>query len=191
MPYFIAALAIIAVGVGTLIVDHFRGGASAFGAAVLARAQSDLGVSQTGDPGRVLQMVGNYGYSQIVDWCAAAVGTWILEAASTTGTTPPIPGSASALQTAAQFQDPNNARVGWYSAATLAGNPGLMRPGMVAFWTRGAAGSGEGHTGVVATADGSGNWTSIEGNAGTTGGVVTTENHNLSSTAFLGMGYFT
>jgi hypothetical protein len=186
MPFFLAALAIIAIGAGVLGYEHFR----SFGGRVLDKAKRDLGVSQTGNPGRVLQMVGNYGYSSIVEWCAAAVGTWIREAAVDAGITPPVAGSASALNTASQFQDASNPRVGWYSASQLVANPSLISPGMIAFWHRGDPSSYEGHTGVVATADGVGGWTSIEGNAGPTGGVVATESHDLSSPNFIGMGFF-
>lgn len=53
MPFFIAAAALVVIGAGTLVYEHF---VKSFGSRVVARAQSDLGVSNTGDPGRVLQI---------------------------------------------------------------------------------------------------------------------------------------
>lgn len=184
---------------------------SVFGAAVLADARADLGVSETNNSARVMQYLANYGFTTPVNWCAAAVGTWIREAAKSISASSnlnikaPIPGSASARSTGDQFNDATNPKVGWWSASELQSNPNLVMPGMVVVWSRGAASSHLGHIGIVSSVNPSfsngttrsGNPTdsnydfkSVEGNSGPTGGVVGEWPHSVDSVSLVGMGYF-
>lgn len=185
----------VALGLGGLVLGGFAisrlmKSGSRFGDATLAQAQADLGVTQSGDPARVLQMLSTYGISSMANWCAAAVGTWIQQAAAAADVAPPVPGSAGAKNTMEQFQDASHPAVGWIDAAELDQRPGLVQPGMVVVWQRGPAGSWMGHIGIVSENLGGGSFKSVEGNAGPTGGAVVESTHDLSSPALLGMGYF-
>jgi len=184
-------VALVAAGVvGGYALWRFLQGPS-FGSVALAQAKEDLGVTQSGDPSRVLQMLQTYGITSMANWCAAAVGTWIHQAAAAKSVAPPIAGSAGAKNTMEQLQDPSNPEVGWLDVAQIrAANGSNIEPGMVVIWQRGPAGSWMGHIGIVSANLGGGNFKSVEGNAGATGGAVVESTHAISSTALLGMGYF-
>jgi hypothetical protein len=183
-----AALALGGLVLGGFALSRLLSSGSRFGDVALSQARSDLGVTQSGDPSRVLQMLSTYGINSMANWCAAAVGTWIKQAAAVDSVAPPIPGSAGAKNTMEQFQDPGNSAVGWIDVADL--TPGQIQPGMVVVWQRGPAGSWMGHIGIVSDNLGGGSFKSVEGNGGPTGGAVVESTHDLSSTALLGMGYF-
>lgn len=156
---------------------------------VLKRARADLGITAANHPARVAQMLANFGIYTSEDWCAAATGTWIREAAATNGVKPPIAGSASALTTMTQLQT-GSPKVGWIDTTNL--HLANISPGMIAVWQRGGSGSTLGHIGVVSRNFGGGRFSSIEGNA--QGGAVVENTHNIADTGgllqLLGMGYF-
>lgn len=156
----------------------FRRAPRAFGLDVLARAQGDLGVTAAGDPARVTQMLANYGIHSPTDWCAAALGTWILEAAHADGIKPPIAGSAGALATMVQFQ----------AVGTWLGAGALPSVGMVPVWSRGDTGSGLGHIGIVSAVLGGGAFRAISGND--VGAAVLETTHPAGASTLLGFGYF-
>ena len=163
---------------------------SRFGADVLAQAKKDLSVTGSGSADRVAQMLATFGITTEANWCAAATGSWIRQAATADGVATPLPGSAGAQATMRQFQA-GGTKAGWIAAGDLRKVPGMISLGMVPVWTRGPAGSGQGHIGVVSQTDGRGGFSSIEGNAGSgSGGSVLEESHAVSSNALLGMGYF-
>lgn len=186
-----------AVGFGllTLLVANRSGAAgssqasitsSQYGLTVLGRARGDLGITASGDPSRVAQMLANFGLVGSYDWCAAALGTWVREAAAQLGVDPPISGSASVLTTVDEFE--TTPAGGWIPAANL--SMPMIVPGTVVAWSRGGAGSGLGHIGVVSRLTGGTGFTSVEGNA--QGGAVVENTHDLAdSPTLLGLGYFT
>lgn len=169
-----------------LLADFVRGRSQgAFGRELVKQAALDLGITETTDPERVGQILSTYGLPSSSDWCAAAVGTWVRQAAGALGVAPPIAGSPGAKATMAQFQ----ALGQWLTPAQIASDPTLVSPGMVPVWQRGAPGSWTGHIGVVSSAAGT-SFTSIEGNAGPVGGAVVESLHDVGSAALLGMGFF-
>ena len=122
-----------------------------FAAAFLACARRDLaiGVREVGenDGPRVREYLAAVGVGAPANWCAAAITFWMRAAARELGVEPPVRGSAGAKALMAQFQQAGR----FASAEELRRNPGLLQPGMVAFWHRGAPGAWTGHTAVVAT----------------------------------------
>jgi hypothetical protein len=147
--------------------------APSFGDYLLARARADLGKPNVyGPPG--------------VPYCALAVQRWIRDAARDAGLALPIPGSASAKTTMEQFR---TARVAaWIEASALRADPSLVRPGMVAVWTRGDPSAPTGHIGVVETeADADGTFGTIEANHTP---VVARFRSDLRAESLLGMGLF-
>lgn len=165
---------------------------SRFAGAVLLRARADLGVLETSanSGARVDAMLRNVGVNFPANWCAAAVATWVKEAAQSFGVASPIAGSASVLVTVSQFQDAKNTRVGWLDAAELRANPSLIVPGLVVAWSRGVPGSGLGHIGIVESGASGGTFGHIDGNAGAGADRVAQGRAELASGALLGMGFF-
>ncbi len=163
--------------------------ATHFGAELAEAAARDLGVAETSPNSgpRIDEMLGNYSISH-ANWCAAAVGTWIRDAAKRRGVAPPITGSASSKITMAQFQDPSNLRVAWVGAAELRADPSLVAPGMVSVWTRGDPAGALGHIGVVAEVLGDGAYASIEGNSGPDSDRVQRNVRRIDDANLLGMG---
>lgn len=155
------------------------------GAATLARARMDVGKTESNARARVLGMLGRYGIGEIDNWCAAAVGTWMHEAADRLGEKAPIAGSAGALATGAQLA----AAKAWIDASAMRAHPGLLAPGMIVVWRRGPPQDGRGHVGVVSSRARRGRFTSVEGNAGPTGGAVVEGTHDLSSDNLVGFGW--
>jgi hypothetical protein len=162
-----------------------------FGLGLVATAQADVGVVETGSNTgpRVDQMLATYG-ARAVNWCAAAVGTWIRETAARMGVRSPIPGSASAKETMRQFQNELNPAVSWLPIEILRARPELVQAGMVPVWTRGAPGSWMGHIGVCVSPAANGAFQSVEGNAGTVGDRVVQASRQLGAESLLGMGIF-
>jgi hypothetical protein len=157
-------------------------------AAFLARARRDLaaGVRETApnDGPRIREMLAAVGVADPANWCAAAVTTWLLDAAWELGVEPPIRGSAGAKALMAQFQ-----RAGrWVSADELRRDPSLLQPGMVAVWHRGAPGAWTGHVAVVASATIGTRFVSIDGNGGPAGDRVADTRRELNDRLFLGVG---
>ncbi len=186
--------AALVAGAGVLLVTKKSAAEEArargFASAVLERAQSDVGIVETSpnDSARIRRMLENVGVTIPANWCAAAVATWIHEAAASLGVPPPIAGSASVLATVQQFQDAKNDRVSWIDVAALRANPALVLPGMVVAWSRGGASSGLGHIGIVER--GGSSFATIEGNAGANADRVVRSVHDLTSDSLLGMGRF-
>jgi hypothetical protein len=160
----------------------------ALGTAFLARAQADLdaGVVETApnDGPRIRAMLAAVGVTWPDHWCAAAATDWIRGGATDLHVEPPVRGSAGALALMAQFQQAGR----FISAAELRANPDLLEPGQIAFWLRGAPGSGKGHTGAVATRATGTAFTSIDGNGGTQGDRVASAPRDLGDPKFLGVG---
>lgn len=166
---------------------------SLFGKEVLGRALADLGLTETSKNAgaRIDDMLAKVGASSPNNWCAAAVATWIQEAADLSMTAKPIPGSANAKETMRQFQAADPSRAGWIDVAALRENPGFVVPGMISVWHRGAPGALTGHIGVVESYVGDDRrYTSIEGNSGPTGDRVARMTRSLDDMNLLGMGYF-
>ena len=157
-------------------------------AAFLARAQADLdaGVVETApnDSDRIRAMLAAVGVTWPDHWCAAAATDWIRGAASDVGVAPPVRGSAGALALMAQFQQAQR----FISAAELLKHPELLEPGMIGFETRGAAGSGKGHTYAVETRATGTRFQSIDGNGGPQGDRVARTQRDLRDPRFLGVG---
>lgn len=157
-------------------------------AAFLARARADLatGVRESapnwGD--RISKMLATVGVTEPANWCAAAVTTWLREAARGLVVEPPIRGSAGAKALMAQLQQAGR----WVSAEELRRNPGLLQPGMIAVWHRGAPGAWTGHTAVVASAAVAVRFASIDGNGGSAGDRVAETPRDLRDPLFLGAG---
>jgi hypothetical protein len=157
-------------------------------AAFLARARADLaaGVRETapnwGD--RIRVMLAAVGVGEPANWCAAAVTTWLREAARELGVDPPIRGSAGAKALMTQLQQAGR----WVSADELRRDPSLLKPGMVAVWHRGAPGAWTGHTAAVASAAVAMRFASLDGNGGPAGDRVTETPRDLRDPLFLGAG---
>jgi hypothetical protein len=159
---------------------------------MLERARGDIGVVETTPNGgpRVDEMLKNVGLGTGYNWCAAAVSTWIFEAASILGMAKPIQGSGLAKAVMAQLQDTKNSRVGWIDAVALRQAPTSVKPGMIAVWNRGAPGSGLGHIAVVERGlDQAGTFGTIDGNSGTGSDRVQRNTRQINDPALLGMGY--
>ncbi len=152
------------------------------GLVLLAQAKGDLGTSEASTPARVAAMLAPFGAPPTADWCAAAVSTWLRQAAAALGRPDPVAGSAGAQALMRQFQGAGL----WRSASELSADPGRVRIGMVPVWRRGPVGSWQGHTGVVASVQGSA-FTSVEGNA--QGQAVHVNAHNLADASLFGMGH--
>jgi len=165
-----------------------------FSQAVVQWARRDIGVTEEGGDNRgprVEEMQRNTGNRPGDAWCASAVSTWIFEAAKAMGRKRPIRGSAGVKELVQQMQDASNPLVGWIDVADLRANPSLVQPGMLVMWTKSTYGSPMGHVGLVqSTADASGNFKTIEGNAGANSDRVVEANHPLSSQKLYGMGFF-
>ena len=159
---------------------------SKFGLAVLAAAKKQVGLSEDNGDAAVNAMLAAVGAPAESDWCAAAVASWVRQAASALGVAPPIAGSASVMTTVAQLRA--SPKAFWYSADALQASPGLVSAGMVVAWSRGGASSGLGHMGVVSSTQGGGRFTSVEGNA--QGQAVVQNSHDLSAPSLLGMAQF-
>ena len=154
--------------------------------ATLARAQADLdaGVEETNpnDGPRIREYLANYNLPGGYDWCAAALGTWLREAAAATGLPAPIKGSPGALVTKGQFQKAGL----WIAKDTLTKH--TVQPGMVPIWTRGDPAKGQGHIGIIAAVhevNGKPVFSSIEGNHESKVALVL---HTLDEDRLLGMG---
>jgi len=163
-----------------------------FNRSVLARAESDLGVIETSPNSgpRVDEMLRSVGINVPANWCAAAVSTWVREAARELGVGVPIAGSASVLSIVQEMRDPNNPKVGWIETTDLRAHPERVRPGMIVAWTRGLPGSGLGHIGIVESSDSRGAFVHIDGNAGANADRVAKGTSDLSSASLIGMGFF-
>lgn len=148
------------------------------------------------DVGRVVESGHNRGteidrYLQAVgcapgsNWCAASVTTWLRDAFATLGLACPIKGSSGAKALQAQLQ----AQGRWFTAAELRANPGLIRPGLILVWHRGAAGAWTGHTGLSIGRCGSGLIPTCEGNSGPTGAETWRGERRLDDPLLLGAGW--
>lgn len=168
-----AALLVAAASADRARTGRRRVAAPSFGDFVLARARADLGKPNVyGPPG--------------VPYCALAVQRWIKDAARDAGVAPPIAGSPSAKATMAQFRAARAS--GWLEANALRASPSLVRPGMIAVWTRGDPSSGAGHIGVVEQPAGAdGTFGTIEANHTP---VVARFRSDLRAESLLGMGFF-
>lgn len=157
-------------------------------AAFLARARADLaaGVREIapnwGD--RIKDMLAAVGVTEPANWCAAAVTTWLREAARGLGVEPPVRGSAGAKALMAQLQQAGR----WVSAEEIRRDPSLIQPGMVAVWHRGAPGAWTGHVAAVASAATGSRFTSIDGNGGPRGDRVDETSRDLNDPLLLGVG---
>lgn len=160
-----------------------------FASALTAAARRDLNVIETGpNTGpRVNVMLSNVGAPPGSEWCAAAVSTWLFDAARAQGVARPVAGSAQAKAVLRQFQDGANSHVRFLDVATLRTRGGLA-PGMVVFWTRGPSQGPYGHIGVVSKVGAGGAFWSVEGNAGPNADRVVESPHNVASDSFLGAG---
>jgi peptidoglycan hydrolase-like protein with peptidoglycan-binding domain len=160
----------------------------ALAAAFLARALADLdaGVVETApnDGPRIRAMLSAVGVTWPDHWCAAAATDWIHGAAHDLGIEAPVRGSAGALALMAQFQQAGR----FMSATDLRTNPYRLEPGQIAFWLRGAPGSGKGHTGAVETRATGTAFASIDGNGGPQGDRVARTQRDLRDPKFLGVG---
>ena len=136
-------------------------------------------------------MLHNVGLPPNNQWCAAAVSTWIKEAAGLLGRPMPVPGSGLAQGVMRQLQDPaNKLKTGWIDVAQLKADPSLVQPGMIVVWSRGPVNSGLGHIGVVTGLTDKNTFATIEGNSGTLGDRVQRNARHLDDPALLGMGFF-
>lgn len=157
---------------------------SSFGQAVLEKAKKDLsdGVKEDlgkNDGKRIREYFDNFGAKYGQEWCAAALSTWMKEAGGG-----PIQGSLGAREVGRQFEAINK----WIPKENV--KPEHLAPGNIAVWSRGKAGSGKGHIGVIESSDSSGGFSSIEGNSGPNGDRVFMNTHNISDGNLLGIGIF-
>lgn len=159
------------------------------GEAMLARARADLaaGVRETApnDGPRIREYLETCGVAPPANCCAAAVTTWMREAAADLHAEPPILGSAGAQVLMHQLKKAGR----WYSAAQLLREPSLLRPGMIGVLQRGMPGSWMGHAFLV---DGPVEGTlfpTVEANSGPQGDRVAAMRRDLRDPRFFGAGW--
>jgi len=158
-----------------------------FAESVLEGATADLDVRETGyNTGpRVDQMLRNLGLSPGQPWCAAAVTTWIREAAERTGMEAPIAGSALAQEVGRQLQQAGR----WFDVGELGDARETLRPGMVVVWYRGPREEGKGHIGLVERVIDEQRFETIEGNSGDLGDGVWRRQRETTNPLLLGAGW--
>lgn len=155
-----------------------------FGEAALAVAFRDLGlVETTANSGpRIDAMLANFGHPPGTNWCGAATGTWIREAAAELGLQPPVAGSALAKGVEPQFKAIGR----WRTAKEVRARPGELRLGDAIVFHRGAGVTTIGHIGLLSRLpDATGSFQTIEGNHDQ--GVFLVE-HNLDEQKLYGAG---
>lgn len=146
---------------------------------MLARAQADLAVPVVEYSPRVVAMLAAVGLTAPHDWNAAAVSTWIREAAAAAGQHSPIAGAATGAGLVAQLI----AAKRWIARAHV--TAAHVVPGMMA--ARGAPGAVL--VGVVSAIDvAHGRLTTIHGDAGEGHDRVAVRYVLLSDPLFLGCG---
>jgi hypothetical protein len=171
----------------------------AFRDELVKRAREDIGrVIETSrnDGPIVRQYLANVGAGPGENWCAAAVWTWIRDAALRSGSKRvleiiPATGMAKALADGPK-------RVGWWKPVRGEGVVPLMRPpeGSLAIWDRSdpPGSSWQGHVGVIESwVDdqlGAQWFRSLEGNSGVTGDRVTRMERPLIDPRLLGFVVF-
>lgn len=171
--------------------DAVRGDESAtmcLAAATLARALADLEANVWESGGRnagprIRAMLGLVGCVPPANWCAAAVSTWIAEAAAELGVEAPCC-SAGARALGAQLRTLGR----WVDRVDV--RPEHLIPGSVLVWARGDLhdpAEWRGHTGLLEGADGQELHT-VEGNSGPAGDRVARMVRRLDDPALLGLG---
>ncbi len=149
--------------------------------ALLAAARADLGVCEQGGKNRgpeVDAWLRAVGVEPPGNWCAATVAKWIRDAVAATGRQAPIQGSPGAKATMAQLQ----AAKRWSAKAA-----GVVRPGFIVVWHRGAPGAWTGHVGICESVV-EGGMVTIEGNSGPMGDRVARMSRPFSDPNLLGVG---
>jgi hypothetical protein len=160
------------------------GSASALALALVKATRKDLGVHEEGGGNcgpRVNEYLHNVGLNPGNEWCAAAVTTWLREAAQKLGVEPTVPGGAAAKAFISQFQNVNR----WIPRAKLADR---AAPGMIVVFDRTAdPNDWRGHIGVVESVDSNGLHT-IEGNSGPRCDAVVRKTHRFDESRLRGAG---
>lgn len=128
-------------------------------------------------------MLAAVGHFAANDWNAAAVSTWILEAAARSSRKPPIAGALKGVDVVAQLQ----AAKRWLPKATL--TLAKVRPGMIAA-SKASALSPVVWVGVVREVASNGDLLCIDGDAGGQPGTrVAIRTRKLTDPLFLGCGF--
>jgi hypothetical protein len=149
------------------------------GSSIASKAAADLGVKEDlgkNDGRRIREYFKHLNAPSGQEWCAAAVSAWLKEGGFTK-----IPGSLSARQIGRQFQSINS----WVSKENL--TDAHLVPGNVPVWARGKN-TAFGHVGIIYSYNGSGKFTSIEGNSGPRGDIVAANSHSINDANLLGIG---
>lgn len=157
-----------------------------------ARRDLDRGIREDigkNDGERIRQYFAGSGITPPANWCAAAVTTWIREAALEAGVAPPpIAGSMQAKKIRDQIEEAGQ----WFDADAVRADPSIVRPGMIAVWDRSQPGKPEtswfGHVGVIVGPSGGGTFPTIEGNSGQMGDRVAAVDRRLDDPKLLGVG---
>jgi hypothetical protein len=155
---------------------------SSFGLSVLSNAQKDLSEGVYEDLGRndgkrIREYFKYFNSPAKQEWCAAAVSAWMIEAGGG-----PVQGSLGAREIGRQFESAGK----WIPKNKI--KPEDLALGNIAVWSRGEAGSGKGHIGVISSSDDYGNFSSIEGNSGPQGDRVYENRHSMNDSNLLGIG---
>lgn len=185
----VAAAAVAIIGAVAAYLATRSGGAKPLagelGHATLTRAMQDIDIREQGknDGPRVRQYLRQVGLGPGHPWCAAAVATWLHEAADVLGRPPPIEGSASSLTTREQLKTAGL----WRPIATV--RHSHVEPGSIIIWRRPKQGAWRGHIGLVRSWDaGGGTVTHISGNTGVAGDRVAVATTTLDDPNLLGIG---
>jgi hypothetical protein len=188
-------MAAIAAPIVALVLYRLvrRGAAESFATRLVNAVFADLkaGVHEDiapNDGHRIREYFEGSGLTPPANWCAAAVTTWIREAAEETDEPPPIQGSMQAKKIRDQIIENGE----WFSAEQLRKNPSLVKPGMIVVWDRSKpddpSTSWWGHVGVIVSFADTGAFKTIEGNSGTDGTRVAEVTRKLDDPKLLGAG---
>lgn len=157
------------------------------GLATLQHALADLraGVREIAynDGPRIREYAQVFGLVPPINWCSVAVGTWLREAADEYDFRLPIKGSPAAKTTMSQF-----IKAGlWTPRKGL--HEGVLVPGNIVVWHRGAPGAWTGHIGIIEDRDSdSGDLLTVEGNSGPNGDKVARMRREVDNRLLLGVG---
>lgn len=165
------------------------------GLAVLAGAEADLanGIVETSPNGghvRIAQMDAYVGATYGSEgWGAAAVSTWIIEAAIVANRPhSPIAGAKNGVGVVNQLKTAKR----WLDAAVVRANPSLLKPGVItAFKANANPGTTSIMLGVLRTFDGVNTLVTLQGDAGPTGMAgdrLRVINRGLADVTFVGIG---
>lgn len=161
-----------------------------FGDAVLQASLSDLAAGVREDLGpndgrRIREMAANVGCEPPINWCAAAVSSWIVQAASQLGVDSPVKPSAAARGLMANCMAAG-LWVPWHKL-----EPDLIVPGSIIVWWRVSPTDWRGHVGIVESLDAAApRVVTIEGNSGVHGDEVARMQRDLFDDHLLGIGCF-